>query len=432
MKANKTARSYERKADHITPVQYSVLQQAVDHFNKQLFDGSLPDVFITYQRKAHSNGSYAPDRYSGRADEIRRGGLSLNPDNFIGQTDEQIAQTLVSLMAECWQNAFGTMRSARGYHNKEWAAKMKAIGLQPSSTGGVGGKETGQRMSSYIIPDGPFANAFTKLAATGWKLNLQSAHRPGPQGAGPNTNKSKFSCEADCGQNAWGKPSLDTVCVPCLIAKLEAAGIDVAILDGVRMRDIKAIAAAATTNDAPSYETITPVADIASYDTNIATAEPANPKRGRPKGSKNKKPKQKTAGQELKEALSRLETHKRKQQQQNGDDSEVELTSKWKISRLRNQLWRLLEHRGGALKFLSEQETAWLRSVDREHPKLGDYYEIEQINRWVTARRRKKRAEQKESKSYEQTQPLDQIKIEQTSGADNVKSIVPTNPNPAD
>src|SRR6516225_7439349 len=172
MKAKKMARSYEQKADHITPIEYSVLQQAVDHFNKQLFDGSLPDVFMTYQRKAHSNGSYAPDRYSGRADEIRRGGLSLNPDNFIGQTDEQIAQTLVSLMAECWQDVFGTMRSARGYHNKEWAAKMKAIGLQPSSTGGVGGKETGQRMSSYIIPDGPFANAFTKLAATGWKLNL--------------------------------------------------------------------------------------------------------------------------------------------------------------------------------------------------------------------------------------------------------------------
>jgi hypothetical protein len=171
-----------------------------------------------------------------------------------------------------------------------------------------------------------------------------------------------------------------------------------------------------------------PVADIASYDTNIATAEPAKPKRGRPKGSKNKKPKQKTAGQELKEALSRLETHKRKQQQQNGDADGGLETSKWKINRLRLQLWRLLEYRGGALKFQSEQETAWLRSVDREHPKLGDYYEIEQISRWVRERQRKKRAEQKESKSYEQTQPLDQI--EQTSGADNDKSSVPTNPNP--
>jgi hypothetical protein len=34
----------------------------------------------------------------------------------------------------------------------------------------------------YIIPDGPFTKAFAKLAATGWKLNLQSAHRPGPKG----------------------------------------------------------------------------------------------------------------------------------------------------------------------------------------------------------------------------------------------------------
>jgi hypothetical protein len=33
MKAKKTARSYERKADHITPVEYSVLQQAVDHYH---------------------------------------------------------------------------------------------------------------------------------------------------------------------------------------------------------------------------------------------------------------------------------------------------------------------------------------------------------------------------------------------------------------
>jgi hypothetical protein len=37
----------------ITPAEYSGLQEAYDHFNKELFDGSLPDVFITYQRHAH-------------------------------------------------------------------------------------------------------------------------------------------------------------------------------------------------------------------------------------------------------------------------------------------------------------------------------------------------------------------------------------------
>ena len=46
MKAKKTAHSYERKADpdHITPVEYSGLQDAFDHFNRELFDGALPDV----------------------------------------------------------------------------------------------------------------------------------------------------------------------------------------------------------------------------------------------------------------------------------------------------------------------------------------------------------------------------------------------------
>jgi hypothetical protein len=33
----------------------------------------------------------------------------------------------------------------RNYHNKEWAAKMIALGLMPSSTGMVGGKITGAR-----------------------------------------------------------------------------------------------------------------------------------------------------------------------------------------------------------------------------------------------------------------------------------------------
>jgi hypothetical protein len=81
---------------------------------------------------------------------------------------------------------------------------MKSIGLQPSSTGMVGRKETGQKMSDYVIPNGPFADAFSKLARTGWRMNLQSAHRAGPKG-GTTKNKATFVCPA-CGANAWGKP----------------------------------------------------------------------------------------------------------------------------------------------------------------------------------------------------------------------------------
>jgi SprT-like family len=207
-------RPYKRAEDKpvaITPIEYSGLQEGYDHFNAALFDAALPDVFITYQRKAHSFGYFSPDRFSGRIGKRGKHELALNPDGFIGQTDEQVCQTLVHEMVHVWQHAFGAP-SKRGYHNKEWAAKMKQVGLQPSSTGMVGGKETGQKMLDYVIPSGPFTEAFAKLAAIGWRLNLQSAHRPGPK-VGTNS-KTKFTC-IGCGQNAWGKPDLAIACIPC-------------------------------------------------------------------------------------------------------------------------------------------------------------------------------------------------------------------------
>jgi len=207
--------SYERKADQpvaITPIEYGGLQEAYDHFNRELFDSVLPDVFLTYQRKAHSFGYFSADRFAARGGEFRKHEVALNPDAFVGQTDQQVCQTLVHEMTHVWQHRWGTP-AARGYHNSEWAGRMKAIGLQPSSTGMVGGKETGQKMLDYVIPGGRFERAYSELAATGWKLNLQSAHGPGPTKP-PTSSKTKFTCTG-CGQNAWGKPELAIACIPC-------------------------------------------------------------------------------------------------------------------------------------------------------------------------------------------------------------------------
>jgi hypothetical protein len=84
----------------------------------------------------------------------------------------------------------------------------------------VGGKETGQRMSHYIVPDGPFAKAFATLAASGWRLNLQSAPMSGPN-KGP-SSKTRFTCPG-CGANAWGKPDLEIDCRPCRLAMVSEA-----------------------------------------------------------------------------------------------------------------------------------------------------------------------------------------------------------------
>lgn len=270
-------KSHERSVDEpvaITPIEYEGLQEAYDHFNVALFDGALPDCFITYQRKANSYGYFAADRFSGRTGKFAKHELALNPDAFIGQTDKQVCQTLVHEQVHGWQQAHGKP-AARGYHDKEWAAKMKSIGLQPSSTGMVGGKETGQKMMDYIIADGPFEKAYAKLAATGWALNLQSAHRPGSKG-GINS-KTKFTCTS-CGQNAWGKPDLAIICSLC----------------GIQMHaniQPEAPAPSSTSVPLPLFDVDQPPAQqTVSYDAEVQepVQEPVKRKRGRPKGSKNK------------------------------------------------------------------------------------------------------------------------------------------------
>jgi predicted SprT family Zn-dependent metalloprotease len=154
----------------ITPVEYGGLQKAYDHFNKELFGGSLPDVFIVYSRRSHSKGHFAPNRFAGRGTNMPKHELSLNPDGFINRSDEQIVSTLVHEMVHHWQeHCSGKKRERYNYHDKEWAAKMKSIGLQPSNSGMVGGKETGVSMSHYILDGGPFQITYQKLATTGGK-----------------------------------------------------------------------------------------------------------------------------------------------------------------------------------------------------------------------------------------------------------------------
>jgi hypothetical protein len=281
MRTRHPNRSYERKIGEpiaITPVEYGGLQKAFDHFNAVLFEGELPDVFITYQRHAHSRGHFSADRFSGRVDESGRHELALNPDHFISRSDEEITSTLVHEMMHLWQHAYGTP-SKRGYHNKEWAAKMKTIGLQPSNTGGVGGKETGQQMTHYVVAHGPFAKAFSELAAIGWKLNLQSAHRPGQKG-GVNS-KTKFTCSS-CGLNVWGKPDADTLCTHCFLEKYPDLEID---LRGVRMLAADTVVVSALAATDISYDP-----QVAAIVSSIEppTQNSAKRKRGRPKGSKNK------------------------------------------------------------------------------------------------------------------------------------------------
>jgi hypothetical protein len=196
----------------ITITEYQGFQKAYDFFNRELFGGSLPQVLVTLQRHARTYGYFSPQRFSGRVDKTAVHELALNPDGFAGRTDGEILSTLVHEMCHVWQQTHGKA-PRKGYHDRQWTAKMREIGLQPSSTGEEGGQETGQSVSHYIIIEGRFAKAYVKLAATGFALHWQSAPAS-KQGKAKKSGKTKFTCP-ECGQNAWAKPDALLLCGEC-------------------------------------------------------------------------------------------------------------------------------------------------------------------------------------------------------------------------
>ncbi|WP_162721499.1 SprT-like domain-containing protein, partial [Escherichia coli] len=78
------------------------------------------------QREKQTYGYFSPERFVNsqgtRTDEI-----AMNPAYFAVCPPEEIMQTLCHEMCHLWQHHFGKP-GRRGYHNKEWADFMEAIG----------------------------------------------------------------------------------------------------------------------------------------------------------------------------------------------------------------------------------------------------------------------------------------------------------------
>lgn len=190
--------------------EYEALEQAYDWFNAELFQGQLPRVLFTLQRKGKAMGYFSAKRFKSRlAAEEEIDELAINPAMF-EKPDIEILDNLVHEMCHVWQEHFG-QPSRSGYHNKEWAAKMKEVGLQPSHTGRLGGMETGQKVSDYRIAGGPFERSAETLLATGFTFHWVSLENKPAKGP---ASKVKFTCHR-CGQNVWGKPGASVLCGVC-------------------------------------------------------------------------------------------------------------------------------------------------------------------------------------------------------------------------
>lgn len=213
--------SYDPNRATPTAEQYAAFEVAFEHFNNELFGGKLPPVLLTLAKSGRSFGYYHAARWRRRGEKDGRvGEIALSPDH-LGREERAAAGTLVHEMTHHWQHVAGKP-SRRGYHNREWADRMEALGLMPSNTGEPGGKRTGQRMTHYIMPGAAFERAYEKLPE-GVLLPFiagSSSTEDKPRPKTPDPSKTKYVCSG-CGMNAWAKPEAGLVhCeVPMAVAR---------------------------------------------------------------------------------------------------------------------------------------------------------------------------------------------------------------------
>jgi len=220
-----TATVSEDTAVSPTEETYTGFQKAYDFLNRKIFDGELPNCLITLQRRNRTYGYFSGDRF-GRTDGVVTDEIALNPSHFHNRTVADVLSTLAHEMVHLWQHHHGTPGRGR-YHNRQWAGRMKAIGLQPSSTGQEGGDETGDSVSHYILPDGPFDRAVRTLLTRGFSIQWTEKPPPavkapgedegadGGEGGEAEGTKSgkrvKYTCPR-CHLNAWAKHDVQLVC----------------------------------------------------------------------------------------------------------------------------------------------------------------------------------------------------------------------------
>jgi ribosomal protein S27AE len=199
-------------ANHPTEAAYAELKLAYAFFNAELFDGRLPPCLITLQRSARSYGYFSPERFGAQSGDVTDE-IAMNPQHFASRDTRSVLSTLVHEMVHLWQEHFGKP-PRRAYHDRQWAAMMRNVGLIPTSTGKEGGKQTGAHMTHLIEKGGEFDRACGRLLARGFAITWADRAGEGEKEPKRSGHRQKYTCPG-CELNAWAKHDARIVCGEC-------------------------------------------------------------------------------------------------------------------------------------------------------------------------------------------------------------------------
>jgi hypothetical protein len=210
--------------NHPTTEQNKALVQAFDFINEKIFEAGVSTPMIIFTRNANSIGGYftAKKWHNEIGEEIHE--IAINANSMRDDIVELMG-TLIHEMVHLWQQDHGTPGRG-GYHNKEWAAKAKEIGLIPKDT--KTGKETGDSISTELTVGGLAEKVIADMpeeiilpwmaeAISGLPENGNGGGAKPPEASEKKKNssgRSKYKCPV-CFLNAWAKPGASIICGSC-------------------------------------------------------------------------------------------------------------------------------------------------------------------------------------------------------------------------
>lgn len=187
--------------------QFARLQVAADLFNRELFAGTLPPVFITMVNKPGCYGVFSPNRY------VNREGLEIDQIGLDATTaiERPLAELLSTLVHEqCHQAVYEQSgRQSSGGHGPQWRSLMESVGLPPVRIG-----TSWKAATHQIDPAGRFAQVVEAHAAVLKELPWQEASRSAASGKGTGVDRVRFQCPS-CAALAWARPAAELLCGTC-------------------------------------------------------------------------------------------------------------------------------------------------------------------------------------------------------------------------
>lgn len=180
--------------------------------NERLFSGRLPGCEIRFSTRSGSEGYFQSGALAG-APCIALDVIAVG----VHQSSGKMIESLVHQACHQYRQHLGSP-PRRAYHDQIWSEKMIEIGLQPSSTGLPGGLTTGQKMTHFLLDDGPLCNLIRDLFDKGFRISLAAMGESGKGTQVTATKRSwartKYICSG-CKQAVLGGNRVNVVCGDC-------------------------------------------------------------------------------------------------------------------------------------------------------------------------------------------------------------------------